>query len=184
MKPTLVIIGLGNPGASYDRTRHNIGFQAIDVLSKEFGEGEWEDKQKFNSFIQEGRIVTVPILLVKPNTYMNRSGEAVRKIIDFYKLNAAEQILILTDDVDLPLGDLRLRKKGGPGTHNGLKSIVETIGEGFSRIRVGLGSKPTGADLAAWVLSVPTDEERAMFEQSFQKIPGMVKEFVMDGGNL
>jgi len=153
----------------------------MDVLSDAFGEGEWSDKQKFLSDIQEARIITVPVLLVKPQTYMNRSGEAIRKLVDFYKLNAANQLLILCDDIDLPLGDARLRKKGGPGTHNGLKSIVETIGEGFARIRIGLGSKPAGADLAAWVLSIPTAEEAAVLQKTYDSLPETIRAYVLDG---
>src|SRR3989344_7892163 len=127
MKPSLVIIGLGNPGASYERTRHNLGFAALDVLSEAYGEGEWKDTQKFGSVTQEARILTIPVLLAKPQTFMNRSAEAVKKIVDFYKLDPKEQVLIISDDIDLPLGELPLRKKGGPGTHNGLKSIIEVF---------------------------------------------------------
>ncbi len=179
MKPTLVIIGLGNPGATYERTRHNIGFLALDYLSKEFGEGEWQEKQKFLSIMQEARVVTVPILLVKPQTYMNRSGEAVHKIVDFYKLNPKEQVLVLTDDIDLPLGEVRFRKKGGPGTHNGMKSLVDTLGEEFPRLRIGIGSQPTGADLANWVLSIPSKEEEKTFSETIQSIPAYIREFVL-----
>jgi len=181
MKPSLVIIGLGNPGKSYDRTRHNAGFQAIDVLSAAFGEGEWVERQKFSSVMQEARMVTVPILLVKPTTFMNLSGDAIRKIVEFYKLNPAEQIMVVSDDIDLPLGELRFKKKGGPGTHNGLKSIVEIFGEDFPRIRIGLGKQPDQLDLAAWVLSVPSAEEQATLATSFAKIPEMVREYVMEG---
>jgi PTH1 family peptidyl-tRNA hydrolase len=180
MKPSLVIIGLGNPGKNYEKTRHNAGFQAIDRLSKEWAEGEWTEKQKFNSLTQDARIVTFPVLLVKPHTYMNRSGEAVKKIVDFYKLDHSQQILILTDDIDLPLGTLRLRKKGGPGTHNGLRSIVTIFGEDFPRLRIGLGEGPKGEDLATWVLNVPPPEEQAVLGKSYDEIPEMVKNFVME----
>jgi PTH1 family peptidyl-tRNA hydrolase len=179
MKPSLLLIGLGNPGKSYETTRHNTGFQAIDALSKDAGEGEWKDAAKFQSFVQEGRIVTVPVLLVKPLTFMNRSGEAIKKLTDFYKLDPKEQVLVLCDDIDLPLGELRLRKSGGPGTHNGLKSVVEHFGEDFPRLRIGIGSQPSGADLATWVLSGQTPEEKTVLSESFQKIPDMVKEYVL-----
>ncbi len=179
MKPTLVVIGLGNPGKSYEHTRHNAGFQALDALAADYGVGEWEDKQKFNAAVREARIVTVPVLLVKPSTYMNRSGEAMRKIVDFYKLNAAEQVLVLSDDIDLPLGELRFRKKGGPGTHNGLRSIDALFGESYPRLRIGLGTRPPEFDLAAWVLSVPPEEERRELEAAYRRVPGVVKEYVM-----
>ena len=180
MKPSLLIIGLGNPGASYAATRHNAGFQAIDRLAEAFGEGEWKEKQKFLSLTREARIVTVPILLVKPQTFMNRSGEAVRKLVDFYKIDPAQQILVLTDDIDLPLGTVRLRMIGGPGTHNGLKSICATLGENFPRLRIGLGTKPEGDDLANWVLSVPNKEESKTLQETYDSLPLKVKEFVLN----
>jgi PTH1 family peptidyl-tRNA hydrolase len=179
MKPSLLMIGLGNPGQSYERTRHNLGFQAIDSLSEAFGEGKWQDKQKFQSLVQEGRLVTFPILLVKPQTYMNRSGEAVRKLVDFYKVKPSEQLLIVCDDVDLPLGEVRFRRKGSPGTHNGLKSIVEQIGEGFPRVRIGLGPQPQG-DLATWVLSVPPEEERTRLASVLESLPERVRQFILE----
>jgi peptidyl-tRNA hydrolase, PTH1 family len=182
MKPSLLIVGLGNPGAQYERTRHNSGFQALDILSEEFGEGDWKDKQKFLSTMQEGRVITAPVFLVKPQTYMNRSGEAVHKLINFYDLDPASQLLVLCDDIDLPIGEVRFREKGGAGTHNGLKSIIEHIGEDFSRMRIGLGEQPSGADLANWVLSVPTKEETELISSAYQKLPEMIREFVMGEG--
>ena len=179
MKPSLILVGLGNHGTQYENTRHNAGYRAVDQLSKEFGVGEWSEKPKFLSQIQEGRIVTVPVLLVKPETYMNRSGEAIQKILDFYKLDPFKNLIVFCDDVDLPLGEVRLREKGGPGTHNGLKSVIDYFGEGFTRIRIGLGEQPAGADLAAWVLSTLTKEEAGTIDKSINDIPKMVEEFVM-----
>ncbi len=179
MKPSLVVIGLGNPGASYARSRHNAGFRGIDVLSQAFGEGEWQERQKYASIVQEARMVTVPILLVKPQTFMNRSGEAVRKIVDFFKLDPAQQVLILSDDIDLPLGTVRLRRSGGPGTHNGLKSIVEQIGEGFPRLRIGLGSPAAGTDLATWVLSTTSPDEEKALNAVWEELPALVRKFVL-----
>lgn len=180
MKPSLVIVGLGNPGRQYEATRHNIGFHAVDVLSSQCGEGEWEEKQRFFASVQEARIVTVPVLLVKPQTFMNLSGNCVAKIVDFYKLNPSTQILVICDDIDLPLAEVRLRKKGGPGTHNGLKSICEKFGELFPRLRIGLGSQPPGADLAAWVLSVPPVEDTVRLQEALERIPELVRAFVLE----
>ncbi len=183
MKPTLVIIGLGNPGAQYENTRHNVGFRALDALSDAFGEGEWEEKQKFISTVQEARVVTVPVLLVKPNTFMNLSGNAAEKIVDFFKLDPASQLLVVCDDVDLPLGTVRLRENGGPGTHNGLRSLQEKYGEGYARLRIGLGAKPASeSDLAAWVLSTPSPEEQAALQNAVEGIPELVSEFVLGTG--
>ncbi|HVW66751.1 MAG TPA: aminoacyl-tRNA hydrolase [Candidatus Peribacteraceae bacterium] len=180
MKPSLLIIGLGNPGKQYVHTRHNAGFQAVDVLSKEFGQTEWKENQKFKAMTQEARMLTIPMLLVKPGTYMNLSGESVRKLVDFYKLDPAEQILVLCDDIDLPLGTTRLRKKGSAGTHNGLKSIVEQIGEAFPRLRIGIGPKAANMDLAAWVLSAMSPEERETLDKTYTEIPGIVRAFVLE----
>jgi len=179
VKPTLVIIGLGNPGKQYERTRHNTGFRALDTLSQMFGEGEWQEKQKYLSLVQEARVVTVPVLLVKPQTYMNLSGNAVEKLMHYYELDPSSQMLVICDDVDLPLGELRLRAKGGPGTHNGLKSIDEKFGEHYARLRIGLGVQPPGADLAAWVLSVPTEEEQKALQEAIKRTPELVKEYVL-----
>jgi len=179
MKPSLIVAGLGNPGASYTFTRHNVGFWAVEHLAEQYGEGEWKDKQKFASYILEGRIVTAPILFVKPQTYMNRSGEAIQKLLDFFRLDPNEQLLVICDDVDLPLGDVRLRKKGGPGTHNGLKSIVDVIGEEFPRLRIGLGSQPPDTDLANWVLSAPSKEEEQALRSAVETLPGQLEAFVL-----
>ncbi len=181
MKPSLIIAGLGNPGQQYVRTRHNVGFLAIDALSEAAGEGEWKESSKFDALIQEARIVTAPVLLVKPQTYMNLSGESLRKIVDFYKLDPARQLIVLCDDIDVNLGEARFREKGGPGTHNGLKSIVERFGEDFPRIRVGIGPKPVTGDLAAWVLSVPPEEERTILDGVIRNLPERIREFVLDG---
>lgn len=183
MKPSLLLIGLGNPGKAYERTRHNIGFLALDILAKKFATSPWKDTQKFSSTIREARIAAAPILLVKPQTYMNASGEAVKKLLAFYKLPAAA-VFVLCDDVDLPCGAVRLRKQGSAGTHNGLKSVVEQIGEDFPRLRIGIGPKPEGEDLAAWVLSVPPRSEREKIEEALQKLPEMITAFVLEKSPL
>ncbi len=180
MKPQIVIVGLGNPGAQYVRTRHNAGFQAIDVLTDEYGEGAWEEKQKFLAQVHEARIVTVPALLVKPLTFMNRSGECIRKIVDFYKLDPTHQLLVLSDDIDIGLGDIRFREQGGPGTHNGLRSIVEQIGEGFPRMRIGVGPSPRGDELATWVLSIPSPDDEKKLQETLKAIPEKVKNYVWE----
>lgn len=179
MKPSLVIIGLGNPGTQYANTRHNAGFRAADLLAESFGaDGVWQDRQKFLAQTCEVNIAEVPVLLVKPQTFMNRSGESIRKIVDFFKIDPARQLLIISDDIDLPLGEVRFRENGGPGTHNGLKSVVEQIGEGFPRLRIGLGTPPAGTDLAVWVLSVPSKEEAETLHWSLNGISQQVEAFL------
>ncbi len=179
MKPSLIIVGLGNPGKAYEKTRHNLGFRAVDLLVETFGEGDWEDRKKFSSIACEGRIVTVPVLFVKPQTYMNDSGDAVQKIVEFYKIDPAEQLLVIFDEIDIPLGTVRLKMKGGPGTHNGMKSIVERIGEEFPRLRLGLGGPTKGQDLATWILSALTKEELGALNSIFKDLPETLKEFVL-----
>lgn len=183
MKPSVLLLGLGNPGASYKRTRHNAGFLAVDVLAADSDAGAWKLIDKFHSICSEGRIVTVPVLLVKPQTYMNISGEAVAKLLSFYKL-APANILVLCDDVDLPLGTLRLRTSGSAGTHNGLKSIIERCGEDFPRLRIGIGPKPDRADLATWVLSAFSEDEEKTLQKTLKRVPEVVKGFVIDGKTI
>lgn len=178
MKPSLLIIGLGNPGASYERTRHNAGFRALDVLAEAFGHGPWKPLDKFRSVVCEARIVAVPVLLVKPQTFMNLSGDAVGAIVDFYTLPST-QTLVLYDDIDLPLGDVRLRSEGSAGTHNGMRSIVDRMGTAVPRLRIGIGKPQAGEDLAAWVLSIPPPDEEQILAATLQKLPAAVREFVV-----
>ncbi len=178
MKPRFLLIGLGNPGKQYDQTRHNAGFMAIDHVAKETGAGEWSDKQKFMALISDVTIDGIPCLLVKPTTYMNRSGECIRKLIEFYKLDPAKQILVCCDDIDIPLGTHRLRLTGGPGTHNGLKSIVTIFGENFPRLRIGIGPQAPEIDLAAWVLSRMTEAEQTAMSKEFGAVLTAVRGLV------
>lgn len=178
MKPTLLIVGLGNPGKQYENTRHNAGWLALDAVAKEIGAGEWSERQKFLCTMCEGVIDSHTVLLIKPSTFMNRSGECIRKLIDFYKLDPKKQLLVLVDDIDIPLGTERYRESGGPGTHNGLKSIVETLGEEFPRFRIGIGPKPEGSDLAVWVLSAMGKEEKSTIHSALKKLPSVILEML------
>jgi len=178
MKPSFIIVALGNSGKQYEATRHNAGWLALDSLAKHYGAGEYEDKQKFLCNAAEATVNGSTVLLVKPTTFMNRSGECIRKLLDFYKLDQATQLLVVCDDIDLPLGSHRLRMFGGPGTHNGLKSVIECIGENFARYRIGLGSQPEGMDLAAWVLSAFTAQELTEMQPAFQKLSTTVFELL------
>lgn len=180
MKPALAIVGLGNPGKAYERTRHNAGFHALDRLAEAYGTGSWKSQPKFSSDVLEARIGIAPVLLLKPQTFMNLSGEAVRKIVDFYKLNPAQNLLVICDDIDLPLATPRLRRSGSAGTHNGLKSIIEHVGQGFPRLRLGIGPKPEKVDLANWVVSAFSEEERKAMEGLYAVVPDIVKEFVLE----
>ncbi len=178
MKPQFLLIGLGNPGREYASTRHNIGWLALDTAASALGATTFSEKPRFLSLISEAELDGVSCLLVKPLTFMNRSGEAIRKLVDFYKLDPALQLLVCCDDIDLPLGTHRLRMSGGPGTHNGLKSIVDCIGEGFPRLRIGIGPKSENIDLAAWILSAMTKEEIKALQPSFASVVPAVKDMV------
>ncbi len=175
MKPQFLIVGIGNPGKQYANTRHNVGYQAVESSVSAFGAREWSAKQKFLSLTAEGNIDGIDCLFVKPETYMNRSGEAIGKLLKFYKLSAGSQLLVFCDDVDIELGSYRLRLKGGPGTHNGLKSIVDAVGENFPRIRIGIGPQPEKMDLAAWVLSALTKEEAAKLDGIYKQLPTLIR---------
>ncbi|MSR67726.1 aminoacyl-tRNA hydrolase [Candidatus Peribacteria bacterium] len=176
MKPQFLLIGLGNPGTQYASTRHNIGWLALDAVAQELKAGDWSDKPRFMSAVCEIEIDGLPCLLVKPSTFMNRSGEAIKKLVDFYKLDPATQTLVCCDDIDLPLGTHRLRMSGGPGTHNGLKSIVDILGENFPRFRIGLGPKQEGADLASWILSRLKKEEEKALQNSLQSASAAMRD--------
>ena len=138
----IYIIGLGNPGKKYSKTRHNIGFSLLENLSKKYN-SNFLLKDKLKSFYSEFRANNSTYRLFLPNTFMNNSGEAVQAIVDWYKINL-DQIFVIVDDKDLPLGKIRFRKKGSSGGHNGLKSIIEKMQtNNFNRIRIGIGSPPS-----------------------------------------
>ncbi len=181
MKPAFLIVGLGNPGKQYEQTRHNLGWLALDAIAKDVKAGKYADHQKFLCTAAEGEIDGTPVLLVKPTTFMNRSGECIRKLVDFYKLDPSKQLLVLCDDIDIPAGTHRFRMNGGPGTHNGLKSIVDTLGEAFPRYRIGLGPKSEQMDLAAWVLSRLSDDDLKAMQPSFKAVIGSVREVMKVG---
>ena len=146
-----MIVGLGNPEKNYKNTRHNIGFEVINKLAYDYNIDI--NKAKFRSHIGEGHIANKKVLLVKPQTYMNLSGEAVRDIMNFYKLSP-QNLIVIYDEAALPVGDIRIRKKGSAGGQNGMKNIIYHIEcDEFIRIRVGIGEKPTRMDLKDFVLS-------------------------------
>ena len=161
-----IITGLGNPGLAYRKTRHNAGFMAIDRLAER--NGVKFGKKGFSAICGEGRIGAERVLLVKPQTYMNNSGDAVQQILHFYKC-APEQLIVLYDDIDLPVGSLRIRQSGSSGTHNGMRSIVACIhSESFPRIRIGVG-KDESLLLADYVLKRPGKDERKALEDAFDR---------------
>lgn len=156
-----IIAGLGNPGSKYENTRHNMGFKAIDAMASEFGIDV--NRAKFKGLIGEGRIGSEKVILLKPQTYMNLSGQSVREIMNFYKI-PEENLIVIYDDFDLPIGSIRVRKSGGPGTHNGMKSVVQELGSRkFLRVRVGIGSSD-GSTIQFVIGKVGKDEQQILNE--------------------
>lgn len=161
-----LIVGLGNPSKEYNNTRHNIGFDTIDALADKYGIRI--NIAKFKSLVGTGMIEGQKVLLMKPQTFMNLSGEAVRAAIDFYKIDPSE-IIVISDDINLGVGQLRIRLKGSAGGHNGLKNIILHAGsDGFMRIRMGVGEKPKGWDLADYVLGHFSADERKIMDESIK----------------
>jgi len=146
-----IIVGLGNPGKDYKNTRHNIGFDVIDVIADKANISITEKKHK--ALVGKGVFAGQKVILAKPQTYMNLSGESVRSILDYYKVDETEELIVISDDISLPPGQIRIRKKGSAGGHNGLKNIIAHLGhDSFHRIKMGVGEKPKGYDLADYVL--------------------------------
>ncbi len=173
----ILIAGLGNPGPKYDKTRHNVGFDTIGALAKKHGISLSESK--FRALVGSGFLSGQKVLLVKPMTYMNLSGEAIGELIRFYKLDPAFEFLAVYDDISLEPGNLRIRKKGSAGGHNGIKSIIEDLGtQEFFRIKIGVGAKPPHWDLADYVLSRFSDEERELIEQAISDAVGAAEAIV------
>ena len=173
-----IIVGLGNPGKKYEGTRHNAGFAALDHVAEKWGVRV--TKAKFDALTGTGTAAGVKVLLMKPQTFMNLSGDAVRKAADFYKV-PPERIIVLFDDISLAPGRLRIRKTGSAGGHNGIKSISGNIGQDFPRVKIGVGEKPRPEyDLADWVLSRLTQAEKKAVEARYDDICGAL-ELMMKG---
>ena len=166
-KEVLIIVGLGNPGEEYAHTRHNAGFDTLALLEKHYGTAL--GRKRLQGVLAEVPLGDRKLVLCEPQTYMNSSGECVAKLMRWYHCEP-DHVLIIYDDIDLPPGRVRVRQGGGPGTHNGMRSIIGTTGrEDFPRIRVGVGDRPAGEDLAEWVLGHPDRETREVMETAFRK---------------
>ena len=160
-----IIAGLGNPGKDYKNTRHNIGFDVIDLIAEKHNISVIEKKHK--AIIGKGVIDGYKVILVKPQTYMNLSGESLREIIDYYKVDPESELIVISDDISLNPGNIRIRKKGSAGGHNGLKSIIQHLGtDAFMRVKMGVGEKPKGYDLADYVLGHFTGDERKIMDEA------------------
>lgn len=162
-----LIIGLGNPGKEYENTRHNMGFKALDVLASDTGIEI--KKSKFQSLLGMGKINGEKVILCKPQTYMNLSGNAARECAMYYDV-PRENVIVIYDDLDLPIESIRIRKAGGPGTHNGMKSVVQQLGiTDFPRIRIGIGAAKEDEDVIDRVIGKVPKSEQVMLDEAAKK---------------
>ena len=172
-----LIVGLGNPEEDYSNTRHNMGFNTINKIAKEYDIEV--NKKKFKGLYGTGMIEGEKVILLKPQTFMNLSGESVKEVVDFYKIEN-DDIIVIYDDMDVELGTIKIRKKGGPGSHNGMKSVVQYLGTDFARIRVGIG-KPEDNDFIRYVIGTIPKEEKEIFDKSTTTAKEAVIEIIKKG---
>ena len=176
-----IIVGLGNPTPEYEGTRHNVGFEVIDALARKYNIDV--DMKKHRAYIGKGMIEGQKVILAKPQTYMNLSGESVRSLLDYYKVDEEQELLVIYDDISLGVGQIRIRAKGSAGGHNGSKNIIAHLGgQVFPRIKVGVGEKPPKWDLADYVLGHFSKEEQEQMEEGYEHAVCAVKEIVT--GNI
>lgn len=174
-----VVVGLGNPGKAYEKTRHNVGFDTIDILASR--NNIKINKIKFKSVYGEGFIGNEKVMLVKPQTFMNNSGITVKEIYDYYKI-PIENIIVIVDDIDIDFASIRIKRKGSSGTHNGLKSIIYLLeNDNFPRVKIGIGKKQQNQDLADFVLSRFSKEERELIEEAIILAAESVETIIKEG---
>ena len=177
-----IIVGLGNPERKYDGTRHNIGFSAIVALADEYGISL--DFKKHKAICGKGVIDGQKVILAMPQTYMNLSGESVRELVDYYKIDPEEELIVIYDDIALAPGKLRIRPKGSAGGHNGIKNIIAHLGgQVFLRIRIGVGEKPKGWDLADYVLGRFSKEEEPQIREALKNVTQACKVMMTEDVN-
>jgi peptidyl-tRNA hydrolase, PTH1 family len=176
-----LIVGLGNPGRQHRGNRHNIGFMALDRLAAKHSLSLGRVQQK--AIVGDGRILNHPVILAKPQTYMNLSGDAVGPLANYYKI-PPEQLLIIFDELDLPFGTLRLREKGGAGGHNGMRSIINHVGQNFPRLRLGIGRPPGRMAPAAYVLQDFSAADQPLLDQILDEGVTAVETILREGINL
>lgn len=177
-----LIVGLGNPTSKYEGTRHNIGFDAIDELASQMNEEV--TTKKFKGLCGQGIIGSEKVLLLKPQTYMNLSGESVRAAVDFYKIDPEEELIVLYDDISLDVGRIRIRAKGSAGGHNGIKSIIAHLGtDKFKRVKIGVGDKGSQQDLAQHVLGRFAQADREKVDEAVRHAVSAVSVMIVEDIN-
>ena len=175
-----LIVGLGNPTAKYAKTRHNAGFDVIDAIADKYGIEL--NLRKGNAFCGTGYIEGQKVMLAKPQTFMNLSGDSVSALVNFYKLDPTQELIVVFDDISLAPGNLRIRKKGSAGGHNGIKDIIAKTGtDQFERVKVGVGEKPAGWDLADHVLGRFSTEDRKLVDEAIAKAAKAVDIIISQG---
>ncbi|MBQ3118119.1 MAG: aminoacyl-tRNA hydrolase [Alphaproteobacteria bacterium] len=163
----ILLVGLGNPGSEYAQTRHNIGFMAVDNLVRRYQFPDF--KSKFKGEISQGKIGTEQVLFLKPHTYMNLSGESIQAVCSFYKI-PVNQVIVIHDDLDLPVGKIKVKRGGSAGGHNGLKSVDAHLGNNYMRIRVGISKPAIKEQVVDWVLSKFSTQDKNILDESFDFI--------------
>ena len=176
-----LIVGLGNPGRNHRENRHNIGFMAVDRLAEKYAINL--NAAKSRTIVGDGRILDCPAILAKPQTFMNLSGDSVGPLAAFYKI-PPENVLVIYDELDLPFGTIRLREQGGAGGHNGMKSLINHLGQEFPRVRLGIGRPPGRMDPAAWVLRDFGEEERPLLTEILAEAIQAIETYLTDGIQL
>ena len=175
-----LIVGLGNPTKEYEKTRHNMGFDCIDLLADKLGIKV--NKSRFSALVGTGSVNGEKVMLAKPQTFMNLSGNAVRPLARFYRIDPKDKLIVIYDDSDLDVGRIRIRKQGSPGSHNGMKHITSALGTGdFCRVRIGIGKRPEYMDMADFVLSRFNKEDREKVEEAQKEACEAVIDIIKDG---
>lgn len=177
-----IIVGLGNPGSEYRNTRHNMGFETVEILADRFSIPT--DFVKHKAMCGKGIIEGQKVMLAMPQTFMNLSGESVRELVDYYKIDVSSELIVVYDDIDLDPGMIRIRKSGSPGGHNGMKNISQHLGTNdYMRVRVGVGEKPKGYDLADYVLGHFTSSEREEVNKGLAMAAEAVRVMITEGAD-
>lgn len=179
MNKTVLLVGLGNPGKEYDGTRHNIGFEVLDYfVQKSDDMSDWVAKKDLKCQMSDGRLGETRVIAIKPQTFMNNSGEAVQAVANFYKINP-DNICVIHDEIDVNFGQIRTRVGGSSAGHNGIKSVISHIGDGFGRIRIGIGPKtPAQIDSADFVLKKFTKAQQEQFPALKKEATALLTEYI------